>query len=529
MDNFHGDPMKQPFQSKEMMQNFRIALIVFILTATAFLALPAQEKAPPPAPVAKAVVFPIQGQLSKTMPMTLKRAVKQAKARGAETLIIEIDTPGGEIMLMEQLRDLVFEAYQKDGLETVAFINPNADSAGALVSMACRQVYMSPLAHIGSATPVQVSPIPIPEEYIPAGQEDMMNKVKSRARAIFRATAIETDRNPDIAEAMVDPDLELVLALIDGEEKVMTRQHFTETLEREGKNKVEEYSIICASGDLLNMTAREALDWGFIDGIPNTRDEFFREFLGILPENVYTVTPSWSEKLVHFIESIHFLLLIAGVILLYVEFQMPGFGLPGIIGLACLALLFFDKWLIGLAEITEILMILLGMGLLVVKIFVIPGTFVAGILGAVLILAGLVLSFQPFILPASPWESDLLQQNIVNLSGAVIIIVICSIVLSRFLPKTSVFRRLVLDTAQGPGTLHGTAGAVDDVRPGLNLSVGDRGKAQSYLRPSGKVLINDTVIDAQSEGGFIEAGEDVQIVRITGNFIFVRKSKGNQP
>ncbi|MFH2002770.1 MAG: NfeD family protein [Planctomycetota bacterium] len=477
----------------------------------------------------RAVLFPLEGPLAQTMAMRFKRCVDLAESLSAKTLIVEINTPGGEITLMEQLRDLIFEAFQKHGLHTVAYINSNADSAGALLAMACRGLFMSPLAHIGSATPVATNPLAPLAPLIPGidneSQKDMMLKVKSRARAIFRATAIETNRNSDIAEAMVDPDIELVLALVEDQEQIVTRQKLMDLKSQLGENKVLELSIVSGHGDLLNMTAREGLEWGFIDGIPESRETLLTEFLGIDLDELYIVDVSWSESLVNFLESIHYILLIIGVILLYMEFQIPGFGIPGIAGLSCLSLLFFGKYMVGLAEFTELLIILGGMGLLAVELFLFPGTLVAGILGGLMILIGVVLAFQPFIMPNAPWETDMLIDNLSYLSLSVVIVFVSSMILSRYLPRTFPFRRFVLESDTPPETLRGSAGSIDDIQPGHSLAVGDPGVAKSLLRPSGKVLIGGTLIDAQSEGGFIEKGENIKIVRITGNMVVVRKSK----
>jgi membrane-bound serine protease (ClpP class) len=289
-----------------------------------------------------------------------------------------------------------------------------------------------------------------------------------------------------------------------------------------------EMSFVCAKGEVLKISADEALEWGFIDGIPETREELLKDFLRIDPANLYVIKPSWSESLVSFLDKINFLLLIVGLLLLYIEYHVPGFGIPGIAGLTCLGILFFGKYLVGLAEFTELLMIIGGLGLIAVEIFVIPGTFAAGIVGGLLVLGGLILSFQPFVVPDSPWQTELFLDNITYVGLSIIVALIASAVLSRFLPRTSLFKPLVLDTNNVPGSLHGTGTLIDDVNPELKLAPGDTGVAQSTLRPSGKVQFNDTLIDAQSEGGFIEQGEKVEIVRVTGNFVFVRKFKENQ-
>ena len=138
------------------------------------------------------------------------------------------------------------------------------------------------------------------------------------------------------------------------------------------------------------------------------------------------------------------------------------------------------------------------------------------------------MSSSSWSIPDSPWQTDLFLDNITYLGLSIIAVLVASAVLSRFLPKTSIFKPLVLDTNNPPGSLHGTGTLIDDVDPELKLAPGDTGVAGSTLRPSGKVLLKGTLIDAQSEGGFIEQGEKVEIVRVTGNFVFVRKFKENQ-
>ena len=473
----------------------------------------------------KAVLFKIEGQLTQTMRVTLKRAINRAQSIEAEALIVELNTPGGEIMLMEQLRNELSSLSHRTGIETVAFINPSADSAGALVAISCTQIYMIPSGNIGSATPVPINPLGPLVDMIPtqSGQEDMMNKIKGKARAMFRATADDTGRNPDLAEAMVDPEIELVMVRMDAEEKIITRQQFHDERARGGAGRVIELFTVCPEGEILNLTATEAMNYGFIDGIVETRDQLVYEVLDVAPDGLIVVDRSWSEQLVEFIESIHFLLIIAGIILLYVEFQIPGFGIPGIIGLCCLALVFVSKWLTGLAEFTELILIVIGAGLILVEIFAVPGTFISGIVGAVLIVVGILFAFQPFIVPTEPWEVEFLKDNLFSLGVSLIAACLIILIVSRFLPRTSIFQRLALSTENRPGSLHGTAGSIDDVKEDLVLSPGDRGVAKSTLRPAGKALIQGDLVDVQSEGGFIDPEEEVVVVRVSGNFVFVRK------
>jgi len=506
-------------------------LLLGALAVVEMLCLPcsAQEEEAPTAPLApRGVLYRLEGQLSQTMVTSLRRCRRIASSIGASCLIIEIDTPGGESTLMEQLRDLVFDAHNDDNLETVAFINPNADSAGALIAIACKRIYMSPLGHMGSATPIAINPLPFGAAPIPIN-EDLERKIKARAQAIFRATANENGRNIYIAEAMVDPDIELVLARIDGQESVLTRDKYIDERTRVGPGRALEIDVICEKGDLLNITAQEAFDVGFIDGIPESRADLIENFLDLEVENVTIVSRTWSEGLVDFIQSFSWLLLVAGLVLLYIEFKIPGFGVFGIIGLSCLALLFFNQWLAGLAEIPEIFLIVIGVGLVAVEIFVLPGTFIPAAIGFLLIVVGTLLSFQPFIIPESPWDVEILESNIISLGLSMLAFVAVAMMITRFLPKAPLFRRLILDSGPAPGALYGTAGALDDVRQDIPASVGETGVVLKELRPVGRISVNDLPLDAQSEGGYISKGDKVRIVRIVGNLIFVRKVEDKTP
>lgn len=485
-----------------------------------------QEEEASGQPSRTAVLYRLEGQLTQTMVTSLNRARRTARSIEAEYLIIEIDTPGGEAGLMEQLSQLVFDIHQEDEIETVAFINPNADSAGALIAISCRRVYMSPRAHIGSAEPVLIPTIPIAPPQGIGIPDDLKRKIKARALAIFRAAAKEAGRNPAIAESMVDPDIELVLARIDGEETVIRRDDFFDERSRLGPARAVEVDVICAKGDLLNIDADQALELRFIDGIVESRTDLYENILGVDEKTVVVVMRTWSEGLVDFLQSIHWLLLIGGLVFLYIEFKIPGFGVPGIVGLSLLALLFASKYMAGLAEVTEILLIIAGLGLIAAEIFFIPGTFIAGAFGVILVVVGGLLAFQPFIIPASPWDQDLLESNIVNMGLSILAVVGIAVMITRFLPRTSLFRHLVLDTGRAGDALHGSATAIDDVHEDSIVKVGDEGSALSELHPSGKIVIEGSQLDAQSEGEFIHKGDKVRVVRVMGNFIFVRKVEG---
>ncbi|MFH0946816.1 MAG: NfeD family protein [Planctomycetota bacterium] len=469
------------------------------------------------------VVTRIEGPLAEAMMATLGRAIERAESEQASALIIEIDTPGGEVTLM----DRIARKIELCKVQPVAYVLNEAVSAGAFIAMACDRIYTYERAQIGSSMPISITPFGIvsPET---DQQNDIAEKQTSYLRSKFRDRAQAHDRPglDALAEAMVDRQVEVLLIRHGRDERPMTRIEYEDLLQREGQQAASIVRTICERGTLLNLTAQEAFDLGFSDGVVVSRTEVL-EALGLKGARVIEIRPSWSEKLVGLLEHVQWLLLVAGLVLIYIEIKAPGFGLPGALGILCLSLLLFKNYLVGLAEIPEILLVFLGLVLIGLEIFVIPGFGVAGIAGITCVALGALFSFLPFLVPEGPLETDLLATTMRSFVISLFATLIGSYVLSRYvLPKTPILRRMILDTGVAPATLEGSASALPAAggAAGRQVKAGDLGSAISYLRPAGKVELGDEHLDAVSEGDYIERGERIVVLRIESNHVVVRRA-----
>jgi membrane-bound serine protease (ClpP class) len=233
------------------------------------------------------------------------------------------------------------------------------------------------------------------------------------------------------------------------------------------------------------------------------------------------IEKSWSETFARFIGAVTPFLLMIGLAALYMEIKAPGFGVPGIIGITCLALVFLNQYLVGLADYTELLLLILGIILLGFELFAIPGFGIAGIAGLLFIAAGAILALQDFVIPdpSFPWQAELLVKNILHVLGAFFTAIIVAFFALRYLlPKLSV-------VVEGPylGTTLKDSHA--DSVEASGAKIGDVGIAMTFLRPSGKIKIEcrEKIFDVITEAEFMEKGTPVVISEIKGNRIIVSR------
>jgi membrane-bound serine protease (ClpP class) len=291
-------------------------------------------------------VVPIAGPIDLGLAPYLSRVLTEAEADGAAAVLLDIDTPGGRLDAVLQMRD----ALLGSGVRTIAFVDRTAFSAGALIAIAAEEIYMAPGAVIGAATPVDG-----------ATGEAADEKIISAVRTTFRATAEARGRDPLVAEAMVDPEVAI--------EGLDTR------------------------GQLLTLTTNEAVAWGYADGVANTVPEALG-LAGLASAPVVEATPSLAERIARFITDpgIATVLIALGVLLLIGDFFVEGFGLAGAAGLILLALFFWGHYLAGLTGWEDVALVLLGLVLIAVEIAVVPGFGIPGLLGLAALLGGLFLA-----------------------------------------------------------------------------------------------------------------------------------------
>ncbi|MDP6409243.1 MAG: hypothetical protein QGI46_07695 [Planctomycetota bacterium] len=428
----------------------------------------------------------------------VQRGLREARAEDSRALVVEIDTPGGSMELMSQFAGLL-GAQGSAELVTVAWVNGQATSAGSLVALACERVFVTPTGTMGSAMPVTVGPgglAAVPE------QGGLREKVTSLARAEFRAVAAGRGRSPRLAEAMVDPELEVRLVRRGGEALFMNGREWDDAFER--GDAIELVRTVCGRGRLLNVTGPEAVELGLADGTAASLPELLSR-LGVAGASVTTLERSASEEILALLEKTTPLLIAIGLMLGYAELKAPGFALPGILALACFALVLVGKYLTGLADVPHVVLVTVGFALIALELFVLPGTIWIGLAGTACVLGGLVLcELGPGASLGSPLSRDLAlaaarRMALAGGAGAAGILV-----LSRFLPQTPLLKRLVITPRE-------TAAA--DLAPAA--LPGSLGRALTVLHPVGKVVLDSDIAhprEARAEGEQIAGGARVRVV-----------------
>lgn len=416
----------------------------------------------------------VDGEIGSGTVSYLKKGLAEATSAGADACLIKFSTPGGYLDAAMAARDVLLDAT----IPTIAYIDREAYSAGALLAIASERIYFAPGGVLGAATPVY---------FDPSGRmEEAPEKIISAVRALFRATAELRGRNPEVAEAMVDRSVEI-----------------------EG---------LVARGQLLTLTAEAAAQWGYSDGEADTLEEVL--FLaGLAGAQVTTFDYRWVDRAVDFLTrpEISGLLIVVAVVGLVWEMLIPGFGLPGTVGLAALSAFLWAHFMVGLAGWESILFLLGGVVAIVLEVFVFTATDfgLAGLAGLVLIGLGFYTSMVgPFTQP------DQAIWAITAVSLALLVAVGGTFFLLARLPKTRLrLGGVVLQQAI-------TSRASDRGGTGEGSWVGRRGVAATDLHPVGTGVFEGLRVDVVCEEGFLPKGTPIEVVRDEGFRKVVREVKG---
>ena len=404
----------------------------------------------------------------------VKRVIDEAEQAGASRVILEVNTPGGRLDAALQIKNAILDSR----VQVTAFINREAFSAGALIAIAAHEIYMAPGAVMGAATPVDQE------------GETASEKVVSGVRKDFKSVAEVRGRNPLVAEAMVDEAVAV------------------EGLVEEGK--------------LLTLSTQEALEWGYAEGEVEDLSALL-ETLDLEGAQLIETSPSFAENLVRFLTHpiVASLLLSLGALGLLVEVTSAGFGVPGIAGASLLALFFWGHFLAGLAGWEGVALVVVGLALIGVEVFLIPGFGVAGVLGIAAFIAGIFIS----LIGEGAASPDFLRAGLVLLAsvGVVALGGWAAIV---HLPKGRPWRGLGLPEVlpAGPGIespvgrprrgRRGTTARRSEPAPG-SLE-GARGTAITDLHPAGVATIDGRRVDVVTEGGYIASGTAIEIIADEG-------------
>lgn len=424
-----------------------------------------------PLPDGAVYIVPIQGPIDNVLARYVSRATRDAGAAGASLIIFDVDTFGGLVDAADKIRKTILDVEPV----TVAFIDKNAASAGALISYASDRIAMVPGASIGAATVVE------------GGSGDAApDKYQSYMRGLMRTTAEANGRDPRIAEAMVD-----------------------ESLEVEG---------VSEAGSVLTLSSEEALRLGVADAILSDMDAVVEQ-AGLAPTASVAHRTSAIERALRFLsspvlQSLLMLMMMGG---LYFELQTPGVGFPGTIAAVGAAMFFAPHYMIGLVQSWEIVLFGVGVLLLLAEIFVIPGFGVAGIGGLALVAGSLFaalignvgLAFPPFAA---------LAPAVGTMAVTLILLIVLMFSLSKYLPKSGRFGHLVLAPELASASGYVSSDALDEL-------MGKKGVAVTPLRPAGTADIGGERIDVVTRGEFVTPGVPVEIIQVRGSRVVVRPSE----
>lgn len=414
--------------------------------------------------------FNLNEEIGPSAWRTARKALEHAKLENSDLILVHMNTYGGMVDYADSIRT----ALLRSRIRTVVFIDNNAASAGALIALACDRIYMRPGGSIGAASVVN-----------PRG-EIMPEKYQSYMRGLMRTTAEAKKRDPRIAEAFVDPDIAI-----------------------EGLNE---------KGKVLTLTTSEAIRVGFCDGAAESVAEVLKAE-GLdgfrMTEHQLTVT----DRIINFLISpavsgLLILLIIGGI---YFEMQSPGIGFALLVSVVAALLFFAPLYLEGLAANWEIGLFILGVLLLALEIFVIPGFGVAGILGIILMVGALTLSLvMNDIFDFTVSGSERLTGSFLLVVVSMVAAIIVSVIFGRAVLKTSLFQRLVLQDEQRSQLGYSVSQPHADLQARTAV-------ARTDLRPSGKIELEGKWYDAVALDGYIEKGSEVYIEKQENYNLFVRR------
>lgn len=454
----------------------------------------------------KLYVIEVSGTVDPGLAAYLKRSIETISHEPESVLLLELNTYGGRVDSAIQIADALLTLPKG---KTIAYVSEKAISAGALIALACSQIVMKYHTTIGDCAPIM---------YSNEGPKMMGEKFQSPLRAKFRSLAKRNGYPERLSEAMITAELEVYLIEMDGKKIYIDAQEY-EDLTANEKQKITLKKTIVKKDELLTMDNIEAHEYGFSKMSVSGFDEMIDK-MGFKEYEIIRLQESWSETFVRLIETISPFLLMIGLTALYLEMKSPGFGILGIVGIVCIALVFFNQYLVGLANYTELLILTVGILLLGIEFFVIPGFGITGIMGIVCIAIALIFAFQDFVIPnpSLPWEKELLLRNIVWVFGSFVGAFICALIIFRF-----IFPRLSIAMREGPFLTGNLQIARADSSEIQKIGVGSTGVAITFLRPSGKMKIDQEIIDVVAEGEFIEKGAPITVMDIRGNRVIVRR------
>jgi len=478
---------------------------------------------------AKAARIICTGLIDDGLYKSIQRRTDMALADGANYLIYEIGTYGGLLQSADDIAKYFILDVGKRA-RTVAYIRTEAISAGAMISVSCQDIIMLENTTIGDCAPIQLG----------AKLEGVeREKAESFTRAAFDRAA-EANKYPQaLLRAMVSMQLEVwrVKNIKTGEFAFFEKERMPNDANEWDLGKKE---LVVRDDEILTLTANKAAEYGIARAVVADVNEalaFFEK-----RDNVTFAQPAeifetnWSEELVRLVNSpaVMGILVLVALLGVYVEFNTPGLGLPGLVAVICFVIIIGSKYLTGLANWVEVAVFVVGVILLLIEFFVIPGFGITGVLGIVFIIAGLagmLVRNAPgeWPVPRGDFEWQVFVEGALGFLIGFGLFVVAAWLIAKHLPKLSTFSGLALVPSVGKATCEiKVSMTVSPEAAGQKLKVGDRGRVVGTLRPAGKARFDEAVADVVCEAEFIDTGTQIEIIEIRGNRVVVRKVSDSQ-
>lgn len=464
---------------------------------------------------AVAVVVTCKGMIDQGLYKSIKRRSEEALSLGADYLILEISTYGGELKTADDIAKLLIMDLAPK-IHTVAYVKTEAISAGALISVSCQDIVMRSNTTIGDCAPI-----------VMGGKLEGVDreKVESFTRAAFDRAARANDYPQALLRAMVTMQVD-VFRVQNRETEAYEFFEGTALPTDANAYDLDHKELVDAEDRLLTVDAATALEYGIARAVvPNLQGVFdylaARDGVTFVSSSPLMLETNWSEEMVRKINhpAVIGVLTMVALLGLYIEFNSPGLGLPGLVSVIAFITIVGSKYLWGMANWVEVAVLIVGIILVLVEILVIPGFGLAGIMGALCIVGGFfgMLVRNPpdrIPFPQSDVDWNLFTEGLLGFMAGVVGFIVAACLVARYLPRTKLFGGLVLVPARITGPEPSSAPL---------LSVGDTGAVFTSLRPAGRMMVADQIVDCVTRGEFLEKGTPVTILKIQGNLVVVEK------
>lgn len=465
----------------------------------------------------RVLVVTIRGKLGTPELARCTRALRQADSHGCNYVVFRFDSAGSIGEDTGEIESLL-DGIERAKADTIALVSGNVRLGAAHVAVCCDRLFCTPNADFGEINKPEQE---LTEIFAADPEGEMARKFAAAREALDARLQRRTNKlTPDATRlvlAMADPSMQMFAATV--REGGFERRRILDAAEVTAKQNSG--ATVIAPEKMtrpLVLRASEAEDFGISYGTVQGMDQL-AEALSVDRDAMAELVPDWAEHMVGWLELLQPFLLVAGFVLILFEVKTPGVGLPGVLGVAFLGLAMFYSYLVGLAEVAEILLFFLGLGAIAVEIFLLPGTVIFGAVGFLSLVFALVLSRQSFVLPRNAIEEGLFLANLVNLTVMFVAVLALGFVGWRLLPRIPWFNRVFLP----PPAPAGAAGRSGMGLPNDSLMalVGRTGNAATVLRPAGAMEIDGERIDVVTEGEFVEAGRPVRVLYVEGNRVVV--------